>query len=141
VPKKSNKAVSAALAAIGIDPKGIERQLQSPGLVGKTSAVALAMMAVFSVGIWRLGDHPWFAIAALGWASIIFLIYLALTFILGSKYPALTQLEGEHLLKFLMEAKATDSPTQSPKVIPVTSPVPDPANPSPAVADDDEPDR
>jgi hypothetical protein len=72
------------------------RLFQAPGWVAKTSVVAVALMAVYGVGLWRLGDHAWHALAALVLASMVFGAYVGVSAWLVSKFPLL-QLEGSDL--------------------------------------------
>jgi hypothetical protein len=93
------------------------RLFQAPGWVAKTSVVAVALMAVYGVGLWRLGDHPWHAIAALVLASLVFGGYVWISAWLVRKYPLL-QLEGADLrdhLQSIEEPARPNPPVQDPE--------------------------
>lgn len=99
------------------------RLFQAPGWVAKTSVVAVALMAVYGIGLWRLGDYPWHAIAALVLASVVFGAYVGVSAWLVSKFPLL-QLEGRDLRRHL---RSTDS-------------IEEPARPKPTVEEPELPD-
>lgn len=113
----------STLATLGADAKSLAGLLRAPGLVGKTSGVALGSTAVFGVAVWRLGDHPWFVIGALVMMCALFVSYFGATFYFGIKYPH-TQLEDLQLLEyFRMQQKDTPVIPPSPETTEPSTPL------------------
>jgi hypothetical protein len=71
-----------------------------PGVVGKTTALSLAVMLVLAAGMYRSEGNP-YVIAGLAIAALVFATFVILKqFKFAEKNPAAALLEGAHLIEW-----------------------------------------
>lgn len=95
-----------------------------PGVVGRTVPVAVCLLLVLGLAIWKLNDST--LIAALSGLAVLFVIgYFAVAFWYANKYPDFSTLDGGALVDY----RRTQIAASDPKIIDLNAEVvPNPAS-------------
>lgn len=91
-----------------------------PGVVGRTSTVALAMILVSGVAIWALKGSVVAVLAVIGIILLFAIGFIATAFWYANKHPHFATLEGAELVRY----KEIELAASSPEIIDIS------ANPS-----------
>lgn len=70
-----------------------------PGIVGRNVPVAIAVVAVFGLGIWRL-QSEWMIMAVLGGTGLLAAAYFAVVFWYATRFPDFSTLDGASLVEY-----------------------------------------
>ena len=123
--------------ALGAPLEAFNKIRLAPGVLGKTGSVALALMVVFAVAVFKLTE-TWAILLIVFVAIASFFAYQNFSFRFAEKNPGLALTEGAELVQYkLMEqqaAKGVIIDTDSSEV--VTPPTPNPQIEPPAEAKD-----